>query len=636
MAGSRGRNIVLGCGLLGAVGVVALVLAMVVGVWLVVQVRNAEAPRAESGASSAVAGPFDDPYFCTSVLMGLGEPVGPDCDVAPQVRHFAIVDRAVQRYVPGEPHPPGLSVLDGPGGAPVDGIVRFETGSINRALYRIAMLDPAGDTNDPFVPSAWNGRVLFVYGGGCGVGHGQGIWVGANDEAEWIRSRALLALTRGYAVVSTTHNIGANNCNDALSADTAQQMLDLFGSRFGEPEFVVARGGSGGAMSILLTLQNYPGILDAAMVSSAFPDAFTVIGGAGADCRLLANFFASDAGASFSDEQRAAVGGHASSATCENWNNFGGVLDQALDESVCVLWVPGDITYRPNDRPDGVRCSLTESNAASLGRDPATGAARRPWDNVGVPYGLRALEDGIIDPDQFLTLNRRIGGFDADGRLSAGRSVGDRAAVEAAYSSGRVFRGVGVDTVPILVLVDDLDDNGDVHTMAWARTIRTRIEAANDGRSNVVEWTRGAEVGLPLERQGLAELETWLVALGERAPGDRDVSAAEVGELRPDSLTDLCAAGGAIIAEGSDVHGARGACTERFPAALEPRRAAGAPDTDQVLQCVTRPATEWVAERNFTDEQRREVELVFPDGVCDWEIPAPGTSAAHQPWFVYD
>ena len=46
------------------------------------------------------------------------------------------------------------------------------------------------------------------------------------------------------------------------------------------------------------------------------------------------------------------------------------------------------------------------------GRDE-DGFARRTWDNVGVQYGLTALHDGHISPEEFLDLNARIGGWKA-------------------------------------------------------------------------------------------------------------------------------------------------------------------------------------------------------------------------------
>jgi len=42
------------------------------------------------------------------------------------------------------------------------------------------------------------------------------------------------------------------------------------------------------------------------------------------------------------------------------------------------------------------------------------GFAGRPYDNVGVQYGLRALFAGDISPAQFVDLNAKVGGVDID------------------------------------------------------------------------------------------------------------------------------------------------------------------------------------------------------------------------------
>ena len=58
---------------------------------------------------------------------------------------------------------------------------------------------------------------------------------------------------------------------------------------------------------------------------------------------------------------------------------------------------PRELKYDPEDNPTGVRCTLQDANVNVFGRDPATGFARRPLDNVGVQYGLGALRAGVID-----------------------------------------------------------------------------------------------------------------------------------------------------------------------------------------------------------------------------------------------
>ena len=48
------------------------------------------------------------------------------------------------------------------------------------------------------------------------------------------------------------------------------------------------------------------------------------------------------------------------------------------------------------------------------------GFARRPWDNVGVQYGLEALRDGTITPAEFLDLNANVGGWKQSAEMVTG------------------------------------------------------------------------------------------------------------------------------------------------------------------------------------------------------------------------
>lgn len=104
----------------------------------------------------------------------------------------------------------------------------------------------------------------------------------------------------------------------------------------------------------------------------------------------------------------------------------------------------------------------------AYGRDPSTGFARRPIDNIGVQYGLAALNAGKISIDQLLDLNEKIGGYDYDndGKIVPARSVADPLALRAAYQTGRVtFGGAGLTMVPIIDVrpYRDMPPNGDVH-----------------------------------------------------------------------------------------------------------------------------------------------------------------------------
>jgi hypothetical protein len=76
--------------------------------------------------------------------------------------------------------------------------------------------------------------------------------------------------------------------------------------------------------------------------------------------------------------------------------------------------VPPGLRYHPTSNRDGARPTVFDIALSIYGTDPATGFALRPYDNVGVQYGLAALKAGAITMAQFLDLNERIGGYDQD------------------------------------------------------------------------------------------------------------------------------------------------------------------------------------------------------------------------------
>ena len=60
---------------------------------------------------------------------------------------------------------------------------------------------------------------------------------------------------------------------------------------------------------------------------------------------------------------------------------------------------------------EGVEWTHAGDAVNVYGTDPATGYARNPWDNVGVQYGLDAVADGEITPEEFLDLNAQVGSW---------------------------------------------------------------------------------------------------------------------------------------------------------------------------------------------------------------------------------
>ncbi len=100
---------------------------------------------------------------------------------------------------------------------------------------------------------------------------------------------------------------------------------------------------------------------------------------------------------------------------------------------------------------------------------PFQGAAKfaqRPLDNVGVQYGLRALNRGAISVEDFLDMNANIGGVDIDFNHVPQRTVHYPGATKRAYQGGRIlYGGNGLSRMPIITRMGggDLVVQGDVH-----------------------------------------------------------------------------------------------------------------------------------------------------------------------------
>ena len=137
--------------------------------------------------------------------------------------------------------------------------------------------------------------------------------------------------------------------------------------------------------------------------------------------------------------------------------------------------------------PCSARCGIHDNQVNVYGRDPKTGFARRPLDNVGVQYGLVAFNEGLITAEQFLELNERIGGFDADGNIVGARSDADPVALRIAYETGRMNGGGGsLGAIPIIDARPYLDLTGDIHDSFRSFVTRARLVAANGRADNHV------------------------------------------------------------------------------------------------------------------------------------------------------
>lgn len=552
------------------------------------------------------------PYVCMTVESGLGPALDADCSAAPKTEFFyRNADGAFKPLSNLESPPSDVASTTTSEGKTVPYIVRVESGTINRAIYRIAILE-----------GGWNHRLLYSFGGGCGTHYTQG-----SNAATSVLIDAVLS--RGLAHITSTQNVMNQHCNDHLSAEGVMMIKEHFIKRYGVPVWTMGLGGSGGSIQQLLIAQNFPGLLDGLLPSLTFPDSMSVRPGV-TDCRLLLKYY-QGAGTSLSKDQRTAIEGY-TPGTCTAWDRS--FVDVIVAGNAKGCGLPADQVYDPVKNPKGPRCTIWEMNQATMGRDPTTGFARQALDNVGVQYGLAAFKAGVISKQEFFDLNRGIGGFDRDGLRQAARTEANPEGVRLSYVAGRINQGAGsLGAIPILHYRSYNDPLGDIHDRVRDFEVRERLRKANGRVDNQVIWVYpngNRQTAAKVTAAAIDTMSTWLDAL---AADKSEAPAIErVVKAKPATAIDGCwDEQGTRIDEPAALQGP-GKCAQLFPAHSTPRLVADAPLSDDVAKCRLRPVNSREYTVAFSDEDLKELREIFPAGVCDYSKPGVSQHALAGPY----
>ena len=355
------------------------------------------------------------------------------------------------------------------------------------------------------------------------------------------------------------------------------------------------------------------------MPSLTFADSFSLRNGV-ADCRLLVNYGKAFP-AALSGAELVAVSGH-TAGTCGAWDR--GLANVIVADYVQGCGIAKEQVYHPVTNPTGARCTLWDTNVASFGRDPRTGFARRSYDNVGLQYGLKALNAGAISTAQFLDLNARIGGFTNDGHPRPERSAGDPEAIRLAYATGRVDAGAGgLGSVPILHYRSYNDPLGDIHDRFRDFTVRARITKTFGRADNGVIWlynTRDTTTGARVAAEALDTMGAWLDSL--RNDTSARPAIEKVVAAKPTRATDGCwDKDGTRIDEVATFDGT-GRCNTLYPVHTNSRLVAGAPLTDDILKCQLKPIAVSDYAAPFSAAELTRLQAIFPGGVCDFAKPS--------------
>ena len=352
----------------------------------------------------------------------------------------------------------GADRMDLGGATQIPYLFRYERGTLpdTRFIYSIAMLVPFDEylagPGAPRDDRYWNGRLVFSFGGGVGIGHSQGDLSGGDSQMHE-------ALRIGHAVVYSSGTRTSTHYNLKLGGRTALELKARFVATHGDPLYTVGIGGSGGGIQQYVYAQNHPELLDALIPQYSYPDMTTQTINVG-DCELLEHYMdvldgdnprwanwdnrellqGQNTIEGFTSSWQQRTGDTGSSECIEGWRGatplaLNPTFGLAVGAEDAILPYAGELLTKvalgqpavPDDFPDLGRLLRTSADpddrvewthwadvAEVYGVDPATGRARTPWDNVGVQYGLRSVARGEITPEEFLELNAKVGSWKAE------------------------------------------------------------------------------------------------------------------------------------------------------------------------------------------------------------------------------
>jgi uncharacterized tannase-like protein DUF6351 len=361
--------------------------------------------------------------------------------------------------------------------------------------------------------------------------------------------------------------------------------------------------------------------------------------------------------------KKTAINGHLDHLGCQSWNNAFGfnnkpgnyvpllVINQSTGalapvgapRNNCLL--PAALVYDPATNPNGTRCGDADLATAVWGTTegvvPGSVRARQTYDNVGIEYGLNALRSGAITPEEFVTLNEKVGGLDPDSNRVATRSTADRPALDIAYRAGIVSSGKNLGKVPI---IDSrgYDEQG-IHYIWRTFSERARIEAANEGdHGNQVIWRYGTGLVPATPAQSAAvtlksfeTMDRWLSELNVSSPKPTLNSVRTQGDViaaKPAGAVDLCYLTGDTDFTNPITDMAACDADPRLAMHSSPRQVAGGSLQENVLKCQLRPIDPAdYAPAALNASQLERLDAVFPDGVCDWTKPGVGQQEAISP-----
>jgi hypothetical protein len=596
-----------------------------------------------------LSGPQVQPWVCEAgaVDAQCNKPATISYDYMPATDQAAVdgltgptdQSSAFRSYDPSNPPAANeIATVTTDNGTTVPYIVRVETGYIDRDQYSYAVLWQPGQPWQPWAPQPqFDHKLVVTHGASCG-----------DDHTTSTAPSTLFdpGLSRGMAVMSTAMDNSGHDCNVVTEGESVIMAKEHLIDEFGTLRYTIGSGCSGGSLVQQQVGNAFPGVYQGLLPQCSFPDSVSN-GQQVDDYQLVNTYFQNPAGwgtgVAWNPAQIAAVQDHPNYANSVEFTTL--YFTSNSSPSYACAGVTAAQLYNAQSNPAGVRCDLADYAINLYGprvqstwdaqeKQVGHGFAGSPMDNVGVQYGLNALEAGIISPAQFVDINRKVGGFDTDANPIASRTVADQPALQNAYRGGAIDEANNLTDVAIIDLRGP--DEGSFHDAYRSFTMRARLEAAEGHfpMNQVIWYGPVSLLGSPnYVAQGVASMDQWLSAV---EADHRSISLADkVAKDRPASVHDQCEPLGGV--EQVSVPGVGPVCEYPLVQARygTPRMAAGEPINTDNEKCTLKPLRESdYYPITFTPDEWATLQQTFPTGVCDFSQPGVGQQPV-IPWQNY-
>ena len=340
-------------------------------------------------AGPIFSGPHEQPFICETETFKtpsgdtLGKPLDADCSIARRVDYYyrSTAGGDLKPFTPSS-RPADLAqttTLEGKHGAlhradrdrhdqPRD-LSDGDASQSRRSSGRRSVDEAVG----------WNQRLIYTHGGGCTSGwYRQGTTTGGVDDDVMLR--------QGYAVASASLNVFGNNCNDLLGVRDDDDGEGAVHRSVRTAEVHDRLGMLGRVVSATADRRQLSRGCSTASCRAAPSRTSASARFRPLPTRVCSTTTSASPATAFSDEQKRAVTGFLNLATMVNVDK--GAAGRIQVSEFCPPVLPLALRYHPANNPKGARCDVYDHTVNVYGRDPKTGFARRPLDNVGVQYGL--------------------------------------------------------------------------------------------------------------------------------------------------------------------------------------------------------------------------------------------------------